>query len=230
MNSLIKRALYGSILLFLSACAHYPNQVYYPPASGGVYPDYSSGYVVTPGIYNGGYPYRYGNYAYPVYGNYRHDPHDHTFHDGGYNTIPSWNYGRLKANPSHGYTHHPERKNKQWAYKEPVSRNLDHPHHKDNDYRRKQQKDNPQKQINRQHDRANPKPQIYGQQQRPDDRRDYNRGSRQSEWTAKKPVREQGRSNANPDKNLRNVNQEQLKRQRKNRNEDYRQSIANQGW
>lgn len=222
MNSLIKMALYGSILLFLSACTHYPRQGYYSPASSGAYTGYSSGYMVTPGTYSGAYPYdRYGNYnyTYPVYGNDRHrQPH----YDGGYNVIPSRNYGRLKANPSKGYNHHPDPKNQQWLYKKPAPRYPDRPHHRDDDYRRKQQSNYPQRQNNHQHDRSNPKPQNYGQQQRPVDRRDYNRGSRQNEWTARKPAKEQdGRPNINPDKRPGNKWQEQLNRQRKNRSKNH---------
>lgn len=220
MNSLIQRVLYGSILLFLTACTHYPHQAYYP--AGGAYTSYNSGYVVSPGTYNGGYPYRYDNYAYPVYGQYGHNHHHD---DGGYDANRSWNRSRLKANPSKHYNHHTEQRNQQWAYKEPATRYLDRPHHQDADHLRKLPNNYPQRQHDRQHVWSNPNPQNYRQQQRPDDSRDYNRGSPQNEWAAKKPIRDHARFHVNPDKSFRKANQDQPGRQRKNRDKDHQQSF-----
>lgn len=233
MNSLIKRVLFGSILLSLGACAHYQRQAYYPAT--GAYTGYSSGYNVAPGSYYGGYPYRYNNsypdnnYSYPVYGNYRHDHDDddhsrydnYNYHNDGYNVSPSWNHGRLKADPSNVYDHHPERKHKQWITKEPDPRHSDRPHQKDDDIWRRPTSDHPSGGNNHQHGRPDSAPENYGQHHRHDDGRDNNRRTRQHEWAANKPIKDQGRYGEEPEHRFRKENHDPIKYQRKNHREDH---------
>lgn len=208
MNSLTKMVLFGSILLFLVACTHYPRQAYYP--ADGAYPVYSGGTVVTQRSYYGGYPYRYDNYNDHVYENYYHDHHD------GYRTNPAWNYGRrLKAYPSNSFDQHDYQKSRKWDYKGGAANYYpDHSHQNDN--RRKHPSNYSRKQYDQKHGRPNPHPQNYGQHHRSDDKWDGNRGSRKNKWATNEHVMEHRRFDKARDIRNRNVYQEELKRQRKN--------------
>lgn len=192
------------LLLFLSACAPY-HQTYYP-ASGG--------YSVTQRSYYGGYPYRYENHSYPYNSKYRCDDRHHLNRHDGYNSYRSWNNGYMRQNPPNNYSHnHPDRKHQQFGYQGSVPGYPDYKDHHDqpgdNNWS-KPPSDRTWKPNNSLHP-GQPYSDIqnYGQNHRPDDRRNQ--------------IKEQRRYEHENDKRVRYENHEQARNQRESRRRDHYQ-------
>ncbi len=198
-SSILKLLVSGILLLFLSACAHYPH-AYYP--AGGAY----SSYGVTQRSYYGGYPYRYDNYSYPYNSKYRYDDR----HDG-YKSRSSWNNRYARPNPPNDYRYnHNDRKHRQSGFQGSVPTYPDRKNHidllrnnnwsKPPSYRRGEH-NNPQ------HGRPNSDRQNYRQHQRPDDRRNQ--------------IREQRHYSQDNNKRIRHENHQQARDQRDSRRRNH---------
>lgn len=203
MNALTKNLLVAGMLLFLSGCAHYQRQSYYPYGSGA----YGGGYSVAERNYYGGQPYRYDNYYYPsggTYrtnnyyyypnsGNYRHD-HDHS------QSRPRW----PNINPRHDLRVDRDRhkhdgdagKRGQYGHKEPDRRQQ--AGFRDNGNRRPADRS-----FERDHSgqaRRGAAAQDVRQNQRPENRGAQRFSSRQNEKIAEAQIKVQGREQRRLDK------------------------------
>jgi hypothetical protein len=201
-SSTIKPLVAGLLLLFLNACAPYPHTYY--PAGGGY-----NGYGVTQRSYYGEYPYRYDNHSYSYNRNYHYD----NDHYDGYKSHPPMNNGYVRPNPPDDFSHHTDRKYKQFGYQGSVPAYPDHKNHHDlpgNNNWSKPPSDRPwEYNNNHQHGRPNSDVQNYGRNQRPDDRSNQ--------------IREQPHYDHENDKHVRYENHEQTKDQRESRRRDHYQ-------